>query len=200
MLVRDAMNTDVVTAEPGTPIGQVARRMADADVGAVVIVEGGKPVGIVTDRDLVVEHLAKGHTEEHPVREAMSGGGPLARLVTIAPDLDLLKGSPGTGAAQGGAPTGRGGPPCGAAVRRRFAKQPPHGARRVAGRGREGGGMSAGAAAASGGGPPFSGARPAARRAVGRGAGARRPAPGVRWRGPSGSGPVRPPRAGAATR
>ena len=78
MRVRDIMNTDVVTAEPGTPIGQVAKRMADADVGAVVIVEGGKPVGIVTDRDLVVEHLAKGHTQDHAVQEAMSGGGPLA--------------------------------------------------------------------------------------------------------------------------
>ena len=76
MRVRDVMNTDVVTAEPGTPIGDVARRMAAADVGAVVIVEGGKPVGIVTDRDLVVDHLAKGHTQDHAVQEAVSGGGP----------------------------------------------------------------------------------------------------------------------------
>jgi CBS domain-containing protein len=57
----------------------------------VVIVEGDKPVGIVTDRDLVVDHLAKGHTQDHPVREAVSGGGPLAGLVTIAPDLDVLE-------------------------------------------------------------------------------------------------------------
>ena len=91
MQVRDVMNTDVVTAERGTPVGQVAKLMADEDVGAVVIVAGGKPVGIVTDRDLVVEHLAKGHTQDHPVREAMSGDGPLARLVTISPDLDVLE-------------------------------------------------------------------------------------------------------------
>ena len=91
MLVRDVMNTDVVTAERGTPIGQVAKLMADEDVGAVVIVEGGKPVGIVTDRDLVVEHLAKGHPQDRPVQEAMSGGGLLSRLVTIAPDLDVLE-------------------------------------------------------------------------------------------------------------
>ena len=57
----------------------------------MVIVEGGQPVGIVTDRDLVLEHLAKGHTQDHPVREAMSGGGRPARLVTIAPDLDVLE-------------------------------------------------------------------------------------------------------------
>ena len=91
MRVRDVMNTAVVTAERGTPIGQVAKLMADGDVGAVVIVEGGKPVGIVTDRDLVVNHLAKGHTQEHAVAEAVSGGGPFSRLVTIAPDLDVLE-------------------------------------------------------------------------------------------------------------
>jgi CBS domain-containing protein len=90
MLVRDVMNTDVVTATAGTAISEVAERMAARDVGAVVIVEGDKPVGIVTDRDLVVDHLAKGHTQDHPVREAMSGGGPLSGLVTIAPDLDVL--------------------------------------------------------------------------------------------------------------
>jgi len=91
MQVRDVMNTDVVTAEWGTPIGQVAKLMVDEDVGSVVIVEGGKPVGIVTDRDLVVEHLAKGHTQDHAVAEAMSGGGPFSGLVTIAPDLDVLE-------------------------------------------------------------------------------------------------------------
>ena len=91
MQVRDVMNTDVVTATAGTAISEVAELMAARDVGAVVIVEGAKPVGVVTDRDLVVDHLAKGHTRDHPVREAMSGGGPLSRLVTIAPDLDVLE-------------------------------------------------------------------------------------------------------------
>jgi CBS domain-containing protein len=91
MRVREVMNTDVVTADPGTPIGEVAKRMADADVGAVVIVEGGKPVGIVTDRDLVVEHLAKGHTQDHLVQEATSGGGLLSGLTTVSPDTDVLE-------------------------------------------------------------------------------------------------------------
>ena len=91
MRVRDIMNADVVTATADTTIGQVAKLMADKDVGSVVIVEGGKPVGIVTDRDLVVDHLAKGHTQDHAVREAVSGGGPLSGLVTVKPDLDILE-------------------------------------------------------------------------------------------------------------
>ena len=50
MLVREVVNTDAVTAEPGTPGGQLAKRMTDAGVGAVVVVEGGKPVAIVAKR------------------------------------------------------------------------------------------------------------------------------------------------------
>src|SRR5438093_10966351 len=90
MRVREIMNTDVATATPGTPIGQVAKLMADMDVGSVVIVEGTRPVGIVTDRDLVIDHLAQGHTHDHAVREAVSGGNPLTGPVTITPDMDLL--------------------------------------------------------------------------------------------------------------
>ena len=91
MRVRDIMNTAVVTATAGASISAVARLMADRDVGAVVIVEGTTPVGIVTDRDLVVDHLAKGHTQDHAVREAVSSGGPLTGLTTVAPDLDVLE-------------------------------------------------------------------------------------------------------------
>src|SRR5918911_3959514 len=91
MRIRDLMNTDVATATPGTPISQVAKLMADQDVGSVVIVEGGRPVGIVTDRDLVIDHLAQGHTQDHAVGEAVSGGTPLRGLSTISPDMDLLE-------------------------------------------------------------------------------------------------------------
>ena len=91
MRIRDLMNTDVATATPGTPISEVAKLMADKDVGSVVIVEGSRPVGIVTDRDLVLDHLAKGHTADHPVREAVSTGSPLGGLVTVSPEMDLLE-------------------------------------------------------------------------------------------------------------
>src|SRR5690242_1878682 len=91
MRVRGVMNTDVATATPGTPISEVAKLMADKDVGSVVILEGNRPVGIVTDRDLVLDHLALGHTADHPVREAVSTGNALTGLVTVPPDMDLLE-------------------------------------------------------------------------------------------------------------
>src|SRR4051794_6019462 len=90
MRVRDVMNTDVATATPMSAISEVAKLMAEKDVGSVVIVEGNRPVGIVTDRDLVIDHLAKGHTADHAVREAVSAGNPMTGLTTVPPDMDIL--------------------------------------------------------------------------------------------------------------
>ena len=73
MLVRDVMQQDVITARPDTMISEVAQLMKVNDIGAVAIVDGDSLEGIVTDRDLVVKHLAAGHTHDCPVREAMTG-------------------------------------------------------------------------------------------------------------------------------
>jgi CBS domain-containing protein len=48
----------VVTASPSESLGAIARRMEQHNVGAVVIVEGQRPVGIVSDRDLGL-HVVK---------------------------------------------------------------------------------------------------------------------------------------------
>lgn len=51
----------VVTASPNENITTAARRMADQDVGTLVVVEGGHPtkgVGILTDRDIIIRCVA----------------------------------------------------------------------------------------------------------------------------------------------
>jgi len=50
----------VHTAEREETVQAVASRMKQHDVGTVVVVEGAKPVGILTDRDLVVRVLTEG--------------------------------------------------------------------------------------------------------------------------------------------
>jgi CBS domain-containing protein len=50
----------VVTAEPEDSLGSIARLMEQQNVGAVVIVENHRPVGILTDRDLALELGARG--------------------------------------------------------------------------------------------------------------------------------------------
>jgi CBS domain-containing protein len=57
-------NREVIVAKPGTGIREAARLMRSHHVGDLVLVEaragGNVPVGLVTDRDLVVEVLAAG--------------------------------------------------------------------------------------------------------------------------------------------
>lgn len=56
--IDDIVETDVVTAERDTPVATVVAKMAEKDIGSVVVVEEDRPVGIVTDRDiaLALEH------------------------------------------------------------------------------------------------------------------------------------------------
>ena len=63
----------VVTIHPSATVATASARMAMENVGALVVVEDRKPVGIVTDRDLVLRVLAKGHlAAETEVRAVMT--------------------------------------------------------------------------------------------------------------------------------
>jgi CBS domain-containing protein len=78
--VREVMTSAPKTVDAAAPVVDVARIMADADVGAVVVVDGGQVAGIVTDRDVTVRAVAKGRDPAStPVREVCS-----AELTTLA--------------------------------------------------------------------------------------------------------------------
>jgi CBS domain-containing protein len=75
MKVQEIMSADPVTVTPDTPLSEAARLMKDQNVGMlpVVEVEGSlNLVGVVTDRDIAIRHVAEGHTADCLVREAMS--------------------------------------------------------------------------------------------------------------------------------
>ena len=58
MTVRDLMRENVVTASRETPVKELATAMRDENVGSVVVVDDGAPVGLVTDRDITVRIAA----------------------------------------------------------------------------------------------------------------------------------------------
>ena len=75
MKIQEVMTTDVSYAEPDTPIVEIARKMREADIGSVPIVENDRLVGMVTDRDIVVRVIAEGRTTQSgTARDAMSPG------------------------------------------------------------------------------------------------------------------------------
>ncbi len=74
MKVSDAMTSQVSIARPTDSIRQVAQTMAKVESGVVPVVEDGKVVGVVTDRDIVLRVVAEGRSFDSPVSEAMSDG------------------------------------------------------------------------------------------------------------------------------
>jgi len=86
MLVREAMETQVVTLEPGQSIVEAARRMRDSGTGFIPVVVGSRVVGVVTDRDIVVRFVADGGEDARsmPVSEIMT-----STITVVGPDDDL---------------------------------------------------------------------------------------------------------------
>jgi len=72
MKVSEAMTAQVATATPQTTIAEVARTMAQIESGVVPVMEDGKVVGLITDRDIVIRVVAKGGSVDGPVSEVMS--------------------------------------------------------------------------------------------------------------------------------
>jgi len=73
MLVEAIMQTGVATVDRDHTALRAARLMREKNVGSVVVVdEKGRPVGMVTDRDLAVKVMAEGKSPETPVDEIMS--------------------------------------------------------------------------------------------------------------------------------
>jgi CBS domain-containing protein len=58
--IKDVMTQNPTTCEPSTSVMEAARMMASQDVGPLPVVENGRLVGVVTDRDLVLRVLAEG--------------------------------------------------------------------------------------------------------------------------------------------
>ncbi|NHI05032.1 oxidoreductase [Streptomyces sp. KO7888] len=83
--VRDIMTGAPVTVEPLTSVTEVARLMRDRDLGAVLVTEGDRLRGLVTDRDLVVRSLAEGGDPE----QTTVAGACSDDMVTVRPDEEL---------------------------------------------------------------------------------------------------------------
>ena len=81
VFVRDVMTKDVIVADPDWTVLDAARKMATKRIGGLVVVRAGRPVGLVTERDILWKVTAK---EKSPkkvrVREIMT-----TPVVTVAP-------------------------------------------------------------------------------------------------------------------
>jgi CBS domain-containing protein len=76
MNVNDIMTKSPAVCDPETRLTDVARMMVEHDCGAIPVVashDDMKPVGIITDRDIIVRIVAEGRSPaEHITKDAMS--------------------------------------------------------------------------------------------------------------------------------
>jgi CBS domain-containing protein len=84
MKAREAIRKNPVTIGVGETVTAAAERMDREAVGALVVVDGERPVGIVTDRDLVVRGMTRRLPSDSRVDFVMS-----TELITMDADADL---------------------------------------------------------------------------------------------------------------
>ncbi len=96
MLVSQIMQTRVTVIGPSTSIRAAAALMADRDIGALPVCKDGMPVGILTDRDLVIRLLSDlGRVSDRAVRTVMT-----STVVTCRPDHYVIEAARLMGARQ----------------------------------------------------------------------------------------------------
>jgi CBS domain-containing protein len=88
MKVSDVMTKDPACCTPETELQEVARLMVEHDCGEIPVVDGKRtlrPVGVVTDRDIVVRCVAEG---QNPL-EFEAGDIMSSPVVTVTPDMTV---------------------------------------------------------------------------------------------------------------
>ncbi len=86
--VRDLLNSkgdEVWTIQPDETVLDAIQKMADQNVGSLVVIENGKPVGIFTERHYAREVFLKGrHSPTTPIREVMN-----TRVICASPEQTI---------------------------------------------------------------------------------------------------------------
>lgn len=87
-LIKEVVNREVITISPSSPVSEAAHMMMNEDIGALVITDAeSKPVGMITDRDIVVSVIAEGMSPDGvTVEEIMS-----RNLITVDEDTDIFE-------------------------------------------------------------------------------------------------------------
>jgi CBS domain-containing protein len=84
MRIADVMRDEFITVAPEDTLGEVARKMVDKNMGAVIVKDYGRLIGILTERDMLKAMAARVHTSEARVRQWMTPDP-----ITITPDFAL---------------------------------------------------------------------------------------------------------------
>jgi CBS domain-containing protein len=90
--VLELKGTDVVTVAPETTVLVAVQQMNDRKIGALLVLDRGRPVGIFTERDVLVRVVAAGiDPKTTPVSEVMTRGPVVVRSdVTVGEAMMVI--------------------------------------------------------------------------------------------------------------
>jgi CBS domain-containing protein len=83
--VKDVMTRSPSVCDRQTTVLEASRLMREEDVGSIPVVADGKPVGVVTDRDIVLRVVAEGRDPSMITAGEIASG----ELVVVEPDQGL---------------------------------------------------------------------------------------------------------------
>ena len=84
---RDVAKSPVIGVEATLSVEEAVKKMVENNIGSVLVYERGKPVGIMTERDVLKKLVARGiKPSEARVRDMMS-----SPLITVKPDTTLAE-------------------------------------------------------------------------------------------------------------
>ena len=76
--VRNIMSEDLVSADSEATLAQAMKQMVEKDIGSVIVTEGGQPVGILTERDILKDFCVDPQSGESRILDIMT-----SPLITI---------------------------------------------------------------------------------------------------------------------
>jgi CBS domain-containing protein len=79
MKVSEVMTRSVQTVSPNQPVQEAASFMLEADAGSIPVTDGGRLVGMITDRDIAVRGVAMGFGPNTAVADLMTNDCVCAR-------------------------------------------------------------------------------------------------------------------------
>ncbi|MFZ4453690.1 CBS domain-containing protein [Salibacterium aidingense] len=83
-ILKDVMSPNPVSSNATDELTTVSKKMKEEDVGFIPVKEDDKYAGVVTDRDIVVNGLAKGSAENVQASDVMT-----ENIVTGPPDMEV---------------------------------------------------------------------------------------------------------------
>ncbi|MDD3019913.1 MAG: CBS domain-containing protein [Alphaproteobacteria bacterium] len=86
MYIKDIMSTNVEIVSPETLLHDVAKKMQSSDCGSVMVGDGDRLVGVITDRDLALRCVAESH---HP--EETTAAQVMTKQILYCHDTDTLE-------------------------------------------------------------------------------------------------------------